>query len=74
MTNNKDIDWNKSTEEIVRQVNSLLDKSSDEAYKAGYDCGLNGFSETNTHFSFFCSRENSEAWEHGKRDAERKRS
>ena len=29
----------------------------EEAYKAGYDCGLNGANIENCHFSYFTTRE-----------------
>lgn len=40
--------------------------SHKEAYKRGYDCGLNGANETNSHFAVFSSKENTKAWEQGK--------
>ena len=41
-----------------------------EAYQLGYDCGLNGVSDENCHFSIFSSRDNTKQWEKGKRKAE----
>lgn len=40
-----------------------------EAYKYGYDCGTNGVNKTNCHFSVFASKENTKAWERGKKAA-----
>lgn len=37
-----------------------------EAYKQGYDCGVNGANTTNCHFSIFSSKENTREWERGK--------
>lgn len=48
-------------------------RSEAEAYHLGYDCGLNGASITNSHFSIFSSPENMKEWERGKRDGEAKR-
>lgn len=36
------------------------------AYQYGYDCGFNGPSDTNCHFSIFGSKDNTQAWEKGK--------
>jgi len=40
-----------------------------EAYQRGYDCGLHGSNEQNTHFSIFQSSEYTAAWMEGKDDA-----
>lgn len=40
-----------------------------EAYERGYDCGLHGSNEQNTHFSIFQTAEFTEAWTEGKNDA-----
>ncbi len=40
-----------------------------EAYQMGYDCGLNGPNEINSHFRLFARPEYTEAWEQGKADA-----
>ena len=45
-------------------------RSSSYAYAMGYDCGLRGADLENCHFSIFSTRENTRAWEAGKRDAE----
>ena len=44
-------------------------RSQDYAYKMGYDCEMNGATEENCHFSIFSSKENTAAWEDGKRAA-----
>jgi len=41
-----------------------------KAYQMGYDCGTNGASEDNCHFSIFSKPESTKAWEAGKKDAE----
>lgn len=41
----------------------------EEAYKRGYDCGLHGSNEQNTHFTIFQSEELTGAWSEGKDDA-----
>lgn len=43
-------------------------RSKDEAYKMGFDCAVNGSNTINCHFSLFSARENTKAWEEGKRD------
>ncbi len=48
---------------------SIPKVNSTEAYKHGYDCGINGANETNCHFSIFASKENTKAWERGKKAA-----
>lgn len=45
--------------------------SADAAYKAGYDCGLNGANTTNCHFSLFATIELMKAWSDGKEDGEK---
>ena len=44
-----------------------MNKNSKE-YKNGFDCGLNGSNETNSHFSNFSTREATNDWEAGQRD------
>lgn len=44
-----------------------------EAYQMGRDCAERGADTTNCHFSIFNSREKTEAWERGKRDAEKEK-
>jgi ribosome modulation factor len=41
-----------------------------EAYKKGWDCGMNGANTENCNFSIFALPENMKAWEQGKNDAE----
>lgn len=48
----------------------LLRATHDAAYKAGYDCAVNGPNEKNTHFEYFGTRSLTNAWENGKRDGE----
>ena len=44
-----------------------------EAYTRGYDAGLHGSNEQNTHFSIFQSEEFTAAWSEGKNDAKDKK-
>jgi len=41
------------------------------AYRHGWDCGKNGPSPVNCHFSLFGTKQTMQAWECGKRDGER---
>lgn len=43
-------------------------KTEDEAYKAGFDNGLNGASMDNCHFAFFATPEKTKSWEQGSKD------
>lgn len=43
----------------------------DYAYKMGYDCGVNGASDTNCYFSIFANPESTKSWEQGKKDADK---
>ncbi len=45
-------------------------RSKDDAYKMGVDCALNSANTQNCHFSIFSSRENTKAWEDGKKFGE----
>ncbi len=47
-------------------------KSFKTAYDAGYDCGLNGSDNFNSHYRFFTTKESMQEWEKGKRNAEQK--
>jgi len=40
--------------------------SKEKAYKAGYDCGMNGASTVNCHFAIFSKPEYMREWEKGK--------
>ncbi len=51
--------------ELLKVLN-IPKVSRKEAYKYGYDCGINGVNETNCHFSIFSSKENTKAWEEGR--------
>ena len=42
-----------------------------EAYKMGYDAAINGPNTTNCNFMIFCSSQNKDYWEIGKRDGEK---
>lgn len=46
-------------------------RSEEEAYKAGIDCGLNGATTQNCHFSLFATPELMKAWEMGKASVEK---
>lgn len=41
------------------------------AYTMGLDCGLNGPSKTNSHYTLFATKELLKAWEKGKEEGER---
>lgn len=45
-------------------------RDTNYAYEMGYDCGINGVNETNCNFGIFSDKENTRAWEKGKRDGE----
>lgn len=47
---------------------SLNRKTPEQAYKAGYDQGLNGASLLNSCFTFFVTQALSEEWERGSAD------
>jgi len=42
----------------------------DYAEQMGYDCGMNGANQTNSHFAIFSSPEFTQAWERGKARAD----
>lgn len=48
-------------------------RNAEYAYKMGYDCEINGANTTNCHFSIFSSKENTRAWEEGKKAAAREK-
>ncbi len=60
--------------EITNTIKGLLSPkvSKKDAYKMGYDCGLNGADEENCHFAIFSSPENTKEWERGKIDSKNK--
>lgn len=37
-------------------------------FKAGFDCGLNGPNPTNSHFTFFATKEQTADWEAGQKE------
>lgn len=41
-----------------------------DAYKMGYDCGMNGANQINCNFRIFGSPESTREWERGKEQAE----
>lgn len=40
------------------------------AYEQGYDCGMNGPNETNSHYAIFSQPQYTKEWERGKAQAE----
>ncbi|MES2134477.1 MAG: hypothetical protein V4506_19175 [Bacteroidota bacterium] len=50
-----------------------MSKEEKAAYAAGYDCGLNGVTESNCDFKFFMNPNHTKEWERGKKDGEAKR-
>jgi len=48
-----------------------MSKQTPTTFQHGYDCGLNGPNETNSHFSIFSSAVKTKAWEQGKKAGER---
>ena len=44
-------------------------KSFENSYEAGYDCGLHGANNFNSHYKWFMSKESTKQWELGKRNA-----
>lgn len=53
----------------LSKVLSIPKVSQEEAYSYGFDCEVNGANQTNCHFSIFSSKENTKAWEQGKKAA-----
>lgn len=43
-------------------------KKETEAYRRGYDAGMNGANTHNCHFSIFAKSENTKEWERGNND------
>lgn len=54
---------------IISTIINIPKPDESACFNAGYDCGLNGASDQNCHFSFFSSSQNTTAWENGKRAA-----
>lgn len=46
-------------------------RSTEYAYKMGFDCAVNGANGKNCSFTIFSSSENTKAWENGKRSGEK---
>lgn len=44
-----------------------------EAYKRGFDCGINGANDWNCNFKIFNTPENTKEWERGKKNGELKK-
>lgn len=57
--------------DYIKKILDIPKYDLNQAYSMGYDCGLNGANTTNCHFGIFSSKENTKAWENGKRDAEK---
>jgi hypothetical protein len=51
----------------------VLDGSEGEPYRMGRDCAINGPNTTNCNFRLFSSRDKTNEWERGKRDAFKRR-
>ncbi len=47
-----------------------MEKITKSPYWNGYDAGLNGSNEINSHFSIFSTPENTKEWERGKIEGE----
>ena len=45
-------------------------KTKDECYKAGFDCGTNGANPNNCNSTYFATSEKTTWWEEGKHAAE----
>lgn len=56
--------------ELVRNGLLTAHLTPDEAYAAGFDCGKRGPTRENCDFRLFRTRELTDEWERGKRDAE----
>ena len=56
--------------DLIKSKFELPQVSTETAYTHGYDCGLNGATLTNCHFSIFQSLDHSLMWERGKREGE----
>ena len=61
-----------TVEEFQKFMAQLKKHDKLDAYKMGYDCGLNGANTTNCHFSLFSTAENTAEWERGKRAGEKR--
>lgn len=53
-------------------INPIPKRTKKEAYKAGYDCGINGATTKNCHFAFFATKELSESHSKGTKDGKLK--
>lgn len=61
---------NEKMEEMIKTIKKLIPpkRNKQYAYKMGKDCGKNGPTIKNCHFSIFSSRENGEEWQRGLRE------
>lgn len=59
-----------SNEKMEEMIKKLVPPKRDKqyAYKMGKDCGKNGPTTKNCHFSIFSSKENAEEWQRGVRE------
>lgn len=59
---------NEKMAETIKKLADIPKRDKQYAYKMGKDCGKNGPTIKNCHFSIFSSRENSEEWLRGLRE------
>jgi hypothetical protein len=62
------VDWTRTLARWRIEGGEMTDL--EYCYNAGKDAGINGPNSTNCHFRLFSSREQTEAWERGKRDGD----
>ena len=58
----------------MKKYKSVKAKEFKTSYEAGFDCGINGADNFNSHYRWFLSKSSMEEWEKGKRNAEIKNS
>lgn len=54
---------------MVNNILTIPKVNEGQAYRLGYDCGFNGPTEENCHFSIFMKWQNTRSWEKGVQDA-----
>ena len=59
---------NEKLAETIKKLGSIPKRDKQYAYKMGKDCGKNGPTIKNCHFSIFSSKENGEEWQRGLRE------
>lgn len=59
-------------DKIIDAELSIPQVNETQAYGFGHDCGINGPSVQNCHFSIFMQWQNTRAWEKGLQDAKDK--